>query len=403
MTKDFDVMAAGHVCFDIIPKFMDGGAGSIRDVLLPGKLINIGNYTLSTGGPVSNTGIGLKKLGHSVCFCASIGDDEFGKLTETFLKKYGNSEAIRVVKDQSSSYTIVIAPPNEDRIFLHSPGTNNLFSSDDIDYTLVNRCRHFHFGYPPLMANMYKDDGNLLKNVFKIAKDAGAITSCDMSLPDLDSESAQANWRNILENILPYVDIFLPSIEEIFFMLERESYLNIKKSKKGSDIIDYLSASDYSNLASQLLDMGTRMTSLKSGHRGFYFKTGPRAKVESLCDKSGQNPETWANRELWCPAFQVKKIASATGSGDSSISGFLSAFLHRLPIEKCLKYACILGWENLQVLDAVNGIKSWQETTDLLNQDLPLINVEINERDWKWCDDNKLWGGPNDLLTKDLS
>ena len=38
------------------------------------------------------------------------------------------------------------------------------------------------------------------------------------------SASGHANWHAILKRTLPYVDIFIPSIEEILFMLRRDDY-----------------------------------------------------------------------------------------------------------------------------------------------------------------------------------
>jgi sugar/nucleoside kinase (ribokinase family) len=398
MKKKYDIMVAGHVCFDLIPGFMDSGATQIQEIITPGKLVNIGECTMSTGGPVSNTGIGLKTLGHRVSFSARIGDDIFGELTRDFLDRSGNAEGIRVMPNQSSSYTIALSPPNIDRILLHNPGTNNFFSPDDLNPELIHQCKHFHFGYPPLMANMYRNGGAALKKVFQIAKESGAITSCDMSLPDPTSESGDVDWIEILSNILPFVDIFLPSIEEVSFMLEKNDFLKMREERGGEELIDFFSADDYSRLAGKLIDLGTSMTSLKTGHRGFYFKTGSSARIKNLCDSAGISIQEWSDREAWCPAFKVTPIASATGSGDSSISGFLAAFLRQLPLEKCLRYACILGWQNLQSLDAVSGIKSWEESSRLLQEDLPLINPQINHHDWQWIEAHQLWAGPNDLV-----
>jgi sugar/nucleoside kinase (ribokinase family) len=80
MNKEFDVMAAGHLCLDIIPRFPDTGVRSLSEIMRPGKLVRVEEAAISTGGPVSNTGVALKKLGQRVCFCARIGNDDFGRL-----------------------------------------------------------------------------------------------------------------------------------------------------------------------------------------------------------------------------------------------------------------------------------------------------------------------------------
>ncbi len=207
MAREFDAMLAGHVCLDVIPHFPPHSAESIQDLLRPGKLIQVGEANMSTGGPVSNTGIILKTLGCKVCFCASVGDDDFGKMTMEYLQRSGSAKGIQVLSGVISSYTIVLAVPGIDRIFLHNPGSNNYFRAKNLDTDLLKRCRCFHFGYPPLMRRMYEREGRELKRIFQVAKDSGATTSCDMALPDPDSKAGKVNWWSILTNVLPYIDI----------------------------------------------------------------------------------------------------------------------------------------------------------------------------------------------------
>ncbi len=396
MEKQYDVMAAGHVCVDVIPEFPDTGASSIGDILRPGKLVIMGPAKIATGGPVSNTGIALKRLGNRVCFNARIGDDEFGKLTLDYLRNSGNADGIHVVEGAVSSYTIALAPPRIDRIFLHNPGTNNDYGPEDLDPDLIAQCRLFHFGYPPLMARMYADEGRELQRIFQIAKEAGATTSCDMALPDPASAAGKAPWNKILANVLPYVDIFLPSIEEAFYMLEPESFLQMKQAHGGAELIDLLTPQDYSRIADKLLALGTRMTSLKSGHRGFYVKTADRSTFDRMGAARPADPENWSRRELWCPAFRAPHVASATGSGDSSIGGFLTAFLRGESVERSLQAANCLGWQNVQVLDAISGIQTWERTCELLEEGLERHDVNVHADGWTWEEATGVWRGPSD-------
>ena len=48
---------------------------------------------------------------------------------------------------------------------------------------------------------------------FEKAKEAGATTSLDLSLSNPESPAGKADWPAILRKTLPYVDIFVPSIE----------------------------------------------------------------------------------------------------------------------------------------------------------------------------------------------
>jgi len=393
--RPYDFTVAGHICFDIIPSFSDTGARTLSDVMTPGSLVQVGDAALSTGGPVSNTGIGLKIFGMNVIFMARIGDDEIGQIVINRLGSQGNAAGIHVSPGEMTSYTIAIAPPGLDRIFLHNPGTNNTFTSADVNDRLVKKSRHFHLGYPPLMRALYENNGAELIACFRKAKDAGATTSLDMSLPDPRSEAGRINWPVILEKLLPFVDIFLPSVEESMAMLEPEAFWARREKAGGADVLNEITPDEYSRIAKTFLRMGCRMTALKSAHRGFYFRTGSRESFELMGAARPADPDAWAEKELWAPAHRVHKMGSATGSGDSSIAGFLTAFLRGYSLEKCLRCANIAGWLNLQSLDALSGLRPWADIESMLaSNTLQIINPGVKADGWSWDPDAFLHRGP---------
>jgi len=396
MSRDFDAMVAGHLCIDIIPSIPDTGASTLGDVLRPGKLVEVGAPAVSTGGAVSNTGIALVRLGCRVCFSARVGDDDFGRLTVDSLPEDGSTEGICRSTGTGSSYTVVLAVPNVDRVFLHDPGTNNQYCSEDLDPVLLSRCRHFHFGYPPLMRRMYENNGRELVAILRAAKGAGATTSCDMALPDPDSDAGRAPWPTILEDALPYVDIFLPSFEEALYMLDPELFKQKKRDHGDAELIDVALPSEYSATASRLLELGAGVVALKAGHRGWYCRTGEAKSLAEMAPILGESLPTWASRELWIAAWDQGKIASATGAGDCSIAGFLAAYLQGQTLEQSLRCSACLGWQNLRVLDAVSGVGSWAETTELLSRPMPIVDPELPPQDWSPLSSTDLWAGPMD-------
>lgn len=394
--KKYDIMAAGHLCIDIIPLFADSGVKVFDDILTPGKLVNVGEVKINTGGSVSNTGIVMKKLGLNVCFCACVGDDALGRITTDMLKRNGSAEGILVRNNIPSSYTIVISPPGIDRVLLHNPGTNDDFTFSDLNPDLISQCKSIHFGYPPLMKRMYQNEGEELMKFFKISKQAGATTSCDMALPDPDSESGKVNWRQVLKKILPYIDIFLPSVEEAFYMLDPQKFLEMKKRYNGAELLGHLTPEDYSRFADEVLSMGAKIAALKAGYRGFYVKTQGKKIFDSMGLAKPADFDNWSNRELWAPAFAADNFATAAGSGDSSIAGFLTAFLRGLSIEQSLKFATCCGLQNVRVPDAVSGVKSWDETTAILKSNMPMIDIGCTAKGWNFSKEHQLWTGPKD-------
>lgn len=393
MTHDmFDIAVAGHICFDIIPQFLDSGATDFSQIMTPGKLVNVGPVATSTGGPVSNTGIGMHILGMKVHFMTKVGDDAFGAAIIERLAKLTSTAGVKVEKSAHTSYTVALAPPRIDRVFLHHPGTNDTFASSDVNWDLVAKVRHFHLGYPPLMKGLYGNEGRELTDIFRRAKEAGATTSMDMSLPDPNSESGRAPWKKILQNTLPYVDMYLPSIEESLFMLDRERFLKMKAAHGGKELIPFITPDDYTAISDSFIEMGSKIVALKSGPHGIYMHSADKSRFKTMGRAQPKDADNWSDRELWCPAIHVHPIASATGSGDSAIAGLLSAFLRGESIERTLKYANTVGGLNLTRLDAITGLKNWEDTTALLDDPQQRVErFDLKDPAWRWNDGLKMW------------
>lgn len=350
---------AGHVCLDIIPAFD-------RPVALePGRLVQVGPATISTGGAVSNTGLALQRLGICTCLMGKVGDDLFGCVIRDRLK----ADGMIVAAGEASSYTVVINPPGVDRTFLHCTGTNDTFGAADIPYDKLKGARLFHFGYPTLMRRMYADGGVELETIFREVKARGLTTSLDVSYPDPHSAAGQADWRAILQRVLPQVDMYLPSLDETLFMLRLPA------------------ATPLGDIARQLLDYGVGIAGLKLGDEGLYLRTDNR------------HPPPWRNRELLAPCFRVA-VAGTTGAGDCTIAGFLAAWLHRLPPEAVLTTAVAVGACCCEQLDATSGVPTWSSVQERLRSHWPRLPVQRNLAGWQWDEATQLWRGPNDDQTQ---
>ena len=109
--NEIDVVVAGHLCLDIIPT-IEQRVGSVKDLIAPGKLVNVGEAVMSTGGAVSNTGLALHRLGLTTKLAGKIGDDVLGKAILDVLKRFDGAptDGIVIDKDADTSYTIVVIP-----------------------------------------------------------------------------------------------------------------------------------------------------------------------------------------------------------------------------------------------------------------------------------------------------
>jgi sugar/nucleoside kinase (ribokinase family) len=225
----------------------------------------------------------------------------------------------------------------------------------DVNFALVGQAKIFHLGYPPLLPKLIQHEAEELIALWKQAKATGVVTAQDMVMPDPDKLSGQADWHDILRKTLPNIDIFIPSIEEILFMLRRADY-----EAWGADVLKHVTRAYLSGLADQLLDMGAVITGFKLGELGMYLKTGSEAQFERL-RALAPDKSAWTNVELWHPAFQVE-VAGTTGAGDAAYAGFHAALLHRASPQEAIQWACAVGACSVEAVDSNSGVRTWEET-----------------------------------------
>ncbi|MBC7814332.1 MAG: carbohydrate kinase family protein [Burkholderiales bacterium] len=371
MTNTVDIVVSGHLCLDLLPRMEHV---PLEGLAKPGRLYEVGALDISTGGAVSNTGLALHKLGVSVRLMATVGDDLLGRVIVGILaaREPSLAEHIEVQQGQSSSYTIVLSPEKVDRIFLHSPSTNTDFGADNINFELMRDARLFHFGYPPILPRVIANDGDELEKIYRLARETGVITSLDTSLPDPKGLSGQANWHTILTRTLPYVDIFMPSIEEILFMLRREDYEAWRGALGAHLTADYLHT-----LAAELLAMGPAIVGFKLGEMGLYIRTGKAAKIERLRQRLPIGLEAWTDKRVWSPAFYVS-VVGTTGAGDPAFAGLLSSLLKGLKPQEAVKWACAVGACNVESADAVSGVRTWADTEARMRAGWPARSEHIS-------------------------
>lgn len=392
MTDTHQAVVAGHVCLDIIPELESPSDDSLETLLVPGHLTIVGPALLATGGAVSNTGLALDRLGIETHLMGKVGDDVFGRAVLTLIGEHAPGLADGMIVDgtTSTSYSIVLSPPGVDRIFLHSPGANDTFDAEDVDYELVAAASLFHFGYPPVMRRMFQDDGAQLEETFRRAKLEGVTTSLDMALPDPEAEAGRVDWLAVLGRVLPYVDLFLPSFEEILYMLRRKTYEESRQRSSGADLAGHVTPALVSDVGEELLDLGATVVGLKLGDRGLYVRTGGVARIKRLGQACPTDVGVWADKELWVPCFQVD-VVGTTGAGDATVAGFLTGLLRDLSPEAAATAAVAVGACNVEAADALSGVRSWEETMSRVAAGWEHRWFTMPAADWRRDPHHQLW------------
>ena len=368
-----DAVVAGYLGVDIAPGFPASRAAvPAAEFFRPGKLIETKGLSISLGGVVANTGLAMKKFGQRVELMGCVGHDDLGDVVVARLREQGVTRGIHRKRRAGTAYGIVVAPPGLDRIFFEDPGCNGVFTTADLDYETVAKSRLFHFGYPPLMQSLWANAGAELRKLFKRVRGLGVATSLDMTLPDPQSPAGKADWQGILAAILPQVDIFVPSIEEILFMMEPKQYARSLAHAAGRDMVDVIPQELFERLADRILALGVKVLMIKAGHRGAYIRTG---EVEELTNATALNVPVrdWNQRRHWAAPFRVAKgrFKNACGAGDCAVAGFLTALLKGTTLEQAADYAMLAGRDNLHGADACSGLSDWERMSGNLRRHAP--------------------------------
>jgi sugar/nucleoside kinase (ribokinase family) len=239
------------------------------------------------------------------------------------------------------------------------------------------------------MKRMYADGGRELASILRRARETGVTTSLDMALPDPVSASGGADWAGILRLALPYVDIFLPSIEEILYMLRRRQY-DAMRGDNPEGLLRQVTPELLSDVSEELLGMGARIAGLKLGDRGFYLRTGSQSAIEGMGRARPSDTAAWADREIWTPCFVVD-VVGTTGAGDSTIAGFLAALLRDLPPLEAVTAAVAVGACNVEAADTLSGIRSWDETLARVAAGWPRRLLRVDAPGWRFDPASSIW------------
>lgn len=371
LPTDSSIMVAGHICLDMTPHFTDEADGH----LTPGSLVRVGSMHCSVGGTVANTGLALHQLGVNTRLLARVADDLHG---DTILKLINDispnlAQDMMQVTGESTSYSVVISPPHVDRLFLHCPGCNDYFMTGDIELSANMGIKLLHFGYPPVMKTIYENSGCELIDLFDKAHRAQIATSLDMCSVDPNSDAGKVNWRDWLKQVLPHVDIFVPSLDEMLYMLNMDA--------TGTPTL-----SQIQQVANQLIENGASIVLLKLGALGLYLQTASDCQQFDGLKSLTPTIDTWVNQSLYASCYAVD-VASTNGAGDYTIAGFLTALLAGQNPTDAMQSATAIGAAHVQ---SPTALPNWQVIQQRIKDGWQHLDIQIDINSLTYIEDG-LW------------
>ena len=303
----YDVACIGILVTDVIAKPVD-------KIPEAGLLERISSIETFTGGCAMSAGIDMAKIGLKTAVLGKIGNDAFGEFLKKALVEYHVSvDGLAVDNDVQTSASIVLSASNGERTFLHVVGANGTYCYDDVNWDVIADSK-IVFVAGALLMDAF--DGEHCARVLKKAKEMGKITVLDVAW------DAKGRWMSVLGQCLPYVDVFLPSIDEA-------------KAMTGLENLD--------DMAAEFFKRGVKHVAIKNGKHGCYLKETPDAKFVLL------------------PTYTKAPRVDTTGCGDSFCAGFITGLAKGMSFEECGRFANAVGTFCVGAKGATTGIRPFDE------------------------------------------
>jgi len=279
----FDVTIAGELNLDLI-------LYGLPEVLPPERELLANDMMLTLGSSSAIVAHNLASLGSHVGFLSCIGNDQFGQMALERLSAAG-VDVSKVVQISGSVKTglTVLLQRNGWRNILTYPGTIFDLKLEHLDFDYLTSSRHFHFSSFYLQRGLQAH----VVELFKQLRSKGLTISLDCN------DDPDDKWMG-LEEVLPYVDVFLPNERELKRIAGTE---NVEAA------IDRLAAI-------------VPLLVVKLGSEGAMAQAG-KERVTS-------------------PAVKVD-LVDPVGAGDSFDAGFLHEFLRGSDLTTCLRSGNLAG------------------------------------------------------------
>jgi sugar/nucleoside kinase (ribokinase family) len=173
----------------------------------PGSERQVETIGMRAAGSAGNTALALARLGHVPHLAGCVGGDHFGRFILEELAAAGIEEGVAILPDEPTGITIAFQAPGRDRSFLTLLGSLEAFGASMVPEEALAKDFVLFCGYFTLPALRGGPALDLLKRV----RAAGGSTFFDS---DWDPAGWSQESREEIAEILPLVDVFLPSEDE---------------------------------------------------------------------------------------------------------------------------------------------------------------------------------------------
>jgi fructokinase len=295
------------------------------------SLTEVSAFRPKPGGAPANVAVAAARLGAESAFIGKVGDEAFGHYLTDVLRREGVDVAGMRFDPQARTPLAFIAMPDVNSyeiLFYRNPGADMRLRPDELDATLLESARAFHFGSISLI---HEPSRSATLEAIRIARQARALISFDVNYrPDLWS---RAEAKDRVMNTIPLVDML--KINEVELALLSDE-------------------SDIGSATQELLNLGPAICIVTFGPDGSYFRVKEGAAT--------------------VPPFAVDTV-DATGCGDAFIAGLLCRLVldrdwhENLSVERmrsAVRYANAVGALTAQKVGVIPALPSRSQVEEFL-------------------------------------
>lgn len=310
----YDVSVIGLYILDVL--------GRPVTAIPPGGGVEfIDEIRLTVAGTAGGTVVDTAKLGLRSLAVGAVGQDEKADFVLATLERHGvDTSAMQRLADVPTSATILNVRPNGERPALHVRGASDHFDVSPSLYDQIFDAPIVHLGGTGLLRRL---DGEPSRVLLAEARARGRTTTFDLI-------AAGADTIGQVAPLLPFIDYFMPSIEEARDM-----------SGRGTP----------EDCAAFYLDRGTACCVFTLGSEGAYYAHRDGTRIHA-------------------PAYRID-VVDTTGCGDAFDAGFIAALHHAMDPEQALFFAQAAAALVAGGLGSDAGIVSFAQTMDWMRARRP--------------------------------
>jgi len=316
MAHDYDVSVCGTYILDIL-------GVPVTEIPAGGGRLLIDEIRLTVAGTAGGTVVPCARLGLKARAVGAVGTDEKADWVLSALEREGiDISVMERIAGSPTSATILPIRPDGSRPVLHARGASARWCISPEAQNVACQSKVLHLGG---VGSLLAMDGAPSVALLRDAKAAGCITTLDLI-------QARSETLSLVEPLLPYVDFFMPSIDETHAMV---------------------GTNDPADCARFFIEKGAGACAISLGENGSFVMT-----------RDG--------RQFTLPAFEVQ-VRDTSGCGDSYTGGFIAGLVRDWDLLDCAKLATATAAIVATGLGSGANLVSFEDTMQAINT-LPVRN-----------------------------